>query len=63
MAVVNNTNSYITRKELTQKLSSYVERSYVLEYIHSELEDSLENLNVYTKNEITSVMATILIKI
>lgn len=62
MAVVNNTNSYITRKELTQKLSSYVERSYVLEYIHSELEDSLENLNVYTKNEIDSTLSSYITK-
>ena len=62
MAVVNNTNSYITRKELTQKLSSYVERSYVLEYIHSELEDSLENLNVYTKSEIDSTLSSYITK-
>ena len=51
MAVVSNPNSYITRKELIQTLGNYVEKSYVLDYMHSELEDSLDNLNIYTKND------------
>ena len=47
MAVVSNPNSYITKRELSQSLSNYVEKSFVLEYIHTELEDSLDNLNVW----------------
>ncbi len=56
MAVVTNPNTYITRRELIQSLGNYVEKSYVLDYMHSELEDSLDNLNIYTKDEIDNTL-------
>lgn len=62
MAVVSNPNSYITRRELSQSLSNYVEKSFVLEYIHTELEDSLDNLNVCTKDEISSTLENYITK-
>jgi hypothetical protein len=62
MAVVSNPNSYITRKELIQTLGNYVEKSFVLDYMHSELEDSLDNLNIYTKNEINKTLENYITK-
>lgn len=62
MAVVSNPNSYITRRELSQSLNNYVEKSFVLEYIHTELEDSLDNLNVCTKDEISSTLENYITK-
>ena len=62
MAGVTNPNSYITRRELTQTLSGYVEKSFVLEYMHTELEDSLDNLNIYSKSEIDKTLENYITK-
>lgn len=53
---IQQSSAYITKRELTSTLSNYVEKSYVLEYVAQEIEDSLEKVNVYTKSEVDKLL-------
>lgn len=53
---IGQTNPYITRRELSTTLSNYIEKSYILEYVNQEIEDSLDNINVYTKTEVDNLL-------
>lgn len=53
---IQQSSAYVTKRELTSTLSNYVEKSYVLEYVAQEIEDSLEKVNVYTKSEVDKLL-------